>query len=97
VPAPLAELGALAAQGRSKVDLAGFARLAEGADLQMPTLLLHSPDDGVAPWRAAERLADLRSDMVSLHRVPGAEHAALWNADPDGYTETLRRFLTPLL
>lgn len=29
--------------------------------------------------------------------MPDAEHAALWNADPDGYAETLRRWLTPLL
>ncbi|GAA0697627.1 alpha/beta fold hydrolase [Kitasatospora atroaurantiaca] len=97
VPAPLAELGALAAQGRTKVDLAGFARLARGTDLHVPALLLHSPTDGIAPWKAAERLADLRYDLVSLHPVPDAEHAALWNADPDGYAETLRRWLTPLL
>ncbi|MER5865473.1 hypothetical protein [Kitasatospora sp. NPDC002040] len=97
VPAPLAELGALAAEGRSGVDLAGFARLAAGADLHVPTLLLHSPADSIAPWDAAARLADLRGDLVSLHPVPHAEHAALWNADPAGYTETLRRWLTPLL
>ncbi|GAA2152353.1 alpha/beta fold hydrolase [Kitasatospora kazusensis] len=97
VPAPLAELGALAAQGRAGVDLAGFARLAEGTDLQVPTLLLHSPADDLAPWAAAQRLAQLRPDVVSLHPVANAEHAALWNADPAGYAETLRRWLTPLL
>ncbi|WP_405019717.1 prolyl oligopeptidase family serine peptidase [Kitasatospora sp. NBC_00070] len=97
VPAALAELGALAAEGRSRVDLAGFARLASGADLHVPTLLLHSPADSIAPWDAAARLADLRGDLVSLHPVPRAEHAALWNADPAGYAETLRRWLTPLL
>ncbi|MET9614702.1 alpha/beta hydrolase family protein [Kitasatospora indigofera] len=97
VSAPLAGLGALAAQGRSGVDLAGFARLAEGTDLRVPALLLQSPDDAVAPWRAAARLADRRDDLVSLRPVPGAAHAALWNADPRGYEENLRRFLTPLL
>ncbi|MDH6578456.1 alpha/beta fold hydrolase [Kitasatospora sp. MAP5-34] len=97
VPAPLAGLGALAAQGRAKVDLASFARLADGADLHAPTLLLHSPADDFAPYAAAERLAHLREDVVSLHPVAGADHAALWNADPAGYTETLRRWLTPLL
>ncbi|MFJ5925252.1 alpha/beta fold hydrolase [Kitasatospora sp. NPDC092948] len=93
----LAELGALAAQGRTGVDLAGFARIASGADLPAPTLLLQSPDDPISPWAAAERLADGRTDVVSLHSVPHAQHAALWNADPARYTETLRRFLTPLL
>ncbi|GAA2742519.1 MULTISPECIES: alpha/beta hydrolase family protein [Kitasatospora] len=95
--AALAELGALAAEGRTKVDLADFARLAEGRDLAAPTLLLHSPDDSVAPWAAARRLAGRREDLVSLHPVPGAEHAALWNVDPEAYTEALRRFFTPLI
>ncbi|WP_354642788.1 alpha/beta hydrolase [Kitasatospora camelliae] len=97
VPAPLAGLGALAAEGRSGVDLASFARIAEGRDLHMPTLVLHSPVDGVAPWAAAERLARRREDLVSLQAVPGAEHTALWNADPEAYGEALRRWMTPLL
>ncbi|MEV4612097.1 alpha/beta fold hydrolase [Kitasatospora sp. NPDC049258] len=96
-PAAVAELGALAAQGRSGVDLADFARLADGSDLHVPVLLMHSPDDAVAPWAAAERLARRRENLVSLYSVPEAGHAALWNADPDRYTENLRRWLTPLL
>lgn len=97
VPAAPAQLGAWAAQGRTGVDLAGFARLAEGTDLQAPTLLLHSPQDAIAPWAAAERLARRRPDLVSLRPIADAAHAALWNADPQGYEEYLRRFLTPIL
>ncbi|WP_035794314.1 alpha/beta hydrolase [Kitasatospora mediocidica] len=97
VPAGAATLGAWAAEGRTGMDVAGFARLADGADLPGPTLLLHSPQDGIAPWHDAARLAHRRSELVSLHAVPGAEHAALWNADPAGYEESLRRFLTPIL
>ncbi|WP_033817848.1 alpha/beta hydrolase [Kitasatospora sp. MBT63] len=96
-PAAVAELGALAAQGRSGVDLADFARLADGRDLQVPVLLMHSRSDEIAPWAAAERLAGRREQLVSLYGVPGAEHAALWNADPDRYLEHLRRWLTPLI
>ncbi|MBV2151382.1 S9 family peptidase [Kitasatospora sp. SUK 42] len=92
-----AELGALAAEGRTGVDLAGFSRLAEGTDLRVPTLLLHSPADRIAPFRTAERLAAARPQVVSLQPFPGAEHAALWNSAPDHYTELLRRWLTPLL
>ncbi|MFB6891716.1 alpha/beta hydrolase family protein [Kitasatospora sp. NPDC056327] len=90
-----AELGALAAQGRTGVDLADFARLAEGTDLRVPTLVLHGPDDPVAPFAAAERLARSRPDVVNLRPFPGGGHAALWNTDPDRYAETLRRWLTP--
>ncbi|MQS14585.1 hypothetical protein F7Q99_20520 [Streptomyces kaniharaensis] len=92
-----AELGALAAEGRTGVDLADFTRIAEGADLRAPTLVLHSPDDPVAPFRAAEHLAASRPDVVSLHSFAGADHTALWNSAPAHYTELLRRWLTPLL
>ncbi|MFB7614140.1 alpha/beta hydrolase [Kitasatospora sp. NPDC056181] len=92
-----AELGALAVEGRTGVDLADFARIADGTDLRVPTLVLHGPDDPVAPWRAAARLAGRRSDVVSLQPVPGGDHAALWNADPARYEEQLRRWLTPFL
>ncbi|MGW2378228.1 MULTISPECIES: alpha/beta hydrolase family protein [Kitasatospora] len=92
-----AELGALAAQGRTGVDLADSSRLAEGADLRVPTLVLHSPDDRIAPFSTVQRLAAARQDVVNLQRFPGAEHAALWNSAPDHYTELLRRWLTPLL
>ncbi|MER7751845.1 hypothetical protein [Kitasatospora sp. NPDC097643] len=92
-----AELGALAAAGRTGVDLADFTRIAEGTDLRVPTLLLHSPDDPLAPFAAAEHLATARPDVVSLHPFPGADHAALWNSAPAPYTELLRRWLTPLL
>ncbi|MGK4580489.1 alpha/beta hydrolase family protein [Kitasatospora sp. HPMI-4] len=97
IPSALANLGALAAEGRTKVDLEALARLADGTGLRVPTLLLGSPADSIAPIAAARRLAQRRSDLVSLHEVPGAEHAQLWNADPDGYAEVLRRWLTPLL
>ncbi|WP_406204779.1 alpha/beta hydrolase [Kitasatospora sp. NBC_01560] len=96
-PGAAAELGALAVEGRTGVDLADFARIADGTDLRVPTLVLHGPDDPVAPWRAAARLAGRRPDVVSLQGVPGGDHAALWNADPAAYEELLRRWLTPFL
>ncbi|MEU8922203.1 prolyl oligopeptidase family serine peptidase [Kitasatospora sp. NPDC048545] len=92
-----AGLGALAAEGRTGVDLADFSRIADGADLRVPTLVLHSPADRVSPFRSAERLAAARPDVVGLQPFPGADHGTLWNSDPDRYTELLRRWLTPLL
>ncbi|WP_329579675.1 prolyl oligopeptidase family serine peptidase [Kitasatospora sp. NBC_01250] len=91
------KLGAWSAEARTGVDQDAFARIADGAELAAPTLLLHSPQDTVVPFAAAQRLADRRPDLVSLYPVPDAGHAALWNADPHGYEERLRRFLTPLL
>ena len=65
--------------------------------LHVPTLVLHGPDDALAPWQQSRELAARRPDLVTLHPVPRAPHAAMWNADPAGYEEALRRFLTPLM
>ncbi|WP_454344523.1 alpha/beta hydrolase [Streptomyces canus] len=62
-----------------------------------PTLLLHGPDDTIAPWGPSRRLAAAHPDRIALHTVRQAPHAAMWNADPSAYEEALRRFLTPLM
>ncbi|MFH8803105.1 alpha/beta hydrolase [Streptomyces sp. NPDC017936] len=93
-PGALLPLAVRAAQGRTGLTA---DRRDEAADLRVPTLLVHGPDDAVAPWSASRRLAGSRPDLVTLHTVPQAAHAAMWNADPDAYEEALRRFLTPLM
>lgn len=96
-PKPLLPLAVRAAQGRT--GLRGD-RILEAADpevLKVPTLILHGPDDTIAPWDRSRQLAAERPELVSLHIVPDAPHAAMWNADPAGYEEALRRFLTPLM
>ncbi|MEU5364346.1 alpha/beta hydrolase [Streptomyces sp. NPDC005925] len=64
---------------------------------RIPTLVVHGPDDRVAPWQLSRRLADAGPGPVTLHTVRNAPHGAMWNADPDAYEEVLRRFLTPLV
>ncbi|SEK96068.1 alpha/beta hydrolase family protein [Streptacidiphilus jiangxiensis] len=97
VPQPLAELGMLAAEGRTGVDTASFDHLASGDGLHVPALVLHSPDDTIAPIEPVRRLASRRDDLVLFREFPGSEHEALWNSDPYGYEDILRRFVTPLL
>lgn len=65
--------------------------------LDTPTLILHGPDDTIAPWGPSRELAARRPELVALHTVPQAPHASMWNAGPARYEETLRRFLTPLM
>ncbi|MEU6354030.1 alpha/beta hydrolase [Streptomyces sp. NPDC047072] len=62
-----------------------------------PTLILHGPDDTLAPWDLSRRLAATHPSRIALHTVRRAPHAAMWNADPQAYEEALRRFLTPLM
>ena len=97
VPAPLAELGVRAAEGRVAVDPEAYDRIGLGEGLATPVLLFHSADDTVSPVDHARRLAARRDDLVLYEEFHDAEHAALWNTDPDRYELTLRRFLTPLL
>ncbi|MFF8732106.1 alpha/beta hydrolase [Streptomyces sp. NPDC015171] len=96
-PQPLLPLAVWAAQGRAGLGADGSAEITDPVRLQVPTLIIHGPDDRVAPWALSRRLARRRPDLVSLHTVPHAPHAAMWNADPAEYEERLRRFLTPLM
>ncbi|MGW0736166.1 alpha/beta hydrolase [Streptomyces sp. NPDC002851] len=96
-PTALLPLTVRAAQGRAGLRGDRLAEAAETAARTIPTLLFHGPDDTLAPWTPSRRLASRHPRLVTLHTVPGAPHAAMWNADPVTYEETLRRFLTPLM
>ena len=92
-PSALLPLAVRAAQGRTGMNADGQVR----APLTVPTLVFHGPDDRVAPWALSRRLADAHPNLVTLQRVDRAPHAAMWNADPESYEESLRRFVTPLM
>ncbi|MEU2064498.1 alpha/beta fold hydrolase [Streptomyces sp. NPDC013455] len=96
-PQPLLPLAVRAAQGRAGLHTDRFTAAADSARLRVPTLVVHGPDDQVAPFEFSRALARRRADLVALHTVPHAPHAAMWNADPAEYEERLRRFLTPLM
>ena len=93
-PGALLPLAVRAAQGRTGLER---DRTAGAARLTVPTLILHGPDDTLAPWEYSRRLADAHPNLIALHTVRRAPHAAMWNAGPKTYEEALRRFLTPLM
>ncbi|MEE1754815.1 alpha/beta hydrolase [Streptomyces sp. SP18CS02] len=97
IPSPLLPLAVRAAQGRTGLHGDRLREAADPRGLRVPTLLFHGPDDHLAPWGPSRELAARRPDLVTLHTVRHAPHAAMWNADPRRYEETLRRFLTPLM
>ncbi len=96
-PGPLLPLAVHAAQGRAGLYGDRLAEATGPEGLTVPTLIFHGPGDQVAPWQLSRRLADRRPNLVALHTVRSAPHGAMWNADPEGYEEALRRFLTPLM
>ncbi|WP_445400138.1 alpha/beta hydrolase family protein [Streptomyces sp. LE64] len=96
VPHALLPLAVRAAEGRTGLRPHRVRERADVRDLRVPTLVVHGPDDEIAPWALSRAFARSRPDLVTLHAVPDAPHGAMWNADPAGYEEALRRFLTPL-
>ncbi|MFC9653144.1 alpha/beta hydrolase [Streptomyces sp. NPDC056937] len=97
VPTPLLPLAVRSAQGRAGLDGDRLRQAADPGRLNIPTLIFHGPDDTLASWNPSRELAAHRSGLISLHAVAHAPHGAMWNADPAGYEEVLRRFLTPLM
>jgi pimeloyl-ACP methyl ester carboxylesterase len=97
IPRPLVPLAVRAAQGRSGMRADQLMRVADPYTLEVPTMLVHGPDDAIASWSASQRFAAAREELITSHMVPRAPHAAMWNADPEGYEEALRRFVTPLM
>ncbi|MCX5183724.1 alpha/beta hydrolase family protein [Streptomyces sp. NPDC059837] len=95
-PSVLLPLAVRAAQGRTGLHGDRIREAADPGRLKIPTLIVHGPDDTIAPWGPSRRLAERRPDLVTLHTVPHASHGAMWNAAPN-YEEALRRFLTPLM
>ncbi|MFI6050069.1 alpha/beta hydrolase [Streptomyces violascens] len=96
-PGALLPLAVRAAQGRTGLHGDRIQEAVDPRALRVPTLLIHGPDDTLAPWGPSRELADRRPELITLHTVPHAPHASMWNAAPQTYEETLRRFLTPLM
>ncbi|MFE0425787.1 alpha/beta hydrolase [Streptomyces sp. NPDC058953] len=97
VPGPLVPLVVRAARGRAGLYRDRLPVAADAQAVRVPTLILHGPDDTLAPWGPSRQLAAARPDLVTLRTVLDAPHAAMWNTDPAAYEEALRRFLTPLM
>ncbi|MFF8697194.1 alpha/beta hydrolase [Streptomyces sp. NPDC015144] len=97
VPSFLLPLAQRAAEGQTGVHGGRLLDESVARSLRTPTLVFHGPDDQLAPWQPTRDLAARRPDLIALHPVPQAPHAAMWNADPARYEETLRRFLVPLM
>ncbi|MFI1795784.1 alpha/beta hydrolase [Streptomyces sp. NPDC020379] len=96
-PAALLPLAVRAAEGRTGLGAGTLFAATDPARLTVPVLLLHGPDDTLAPWAHSRELVARRPELIHLRAVRHAPHAGMWNANPAAYEEALRRFLTPLM
>lgn len=65
-------------------------------ELQLPVLIHASEGDTYVPCGPAERLAELRPDLVQLRLQRVGEHVKLWNVDPAPWERATERFARSL-
>ncbi len=63
------------------------------AELDVPILLFHGPDDTYIPVGPSEELVALDPDGVTYVRASGVDHVRFWNHDPEAYASAVRAFL----
>lgn len=68
--------------------------LARGLDV--PTLILASPNDSFVPWHGSQVIAAERPELVQFVSVTGAGHVRLWNADPEAWEQAVLTFVAAL-
>jgi dipeptidyl aminopeptidase/acylaminoacyl peptidase len=75
------------------IDLASMNFVARASELDRPTLILHSDDDGFVPSTASRALAEARSDIVTLVPFATALHTKLWNYDQERWSTSIAEWL----
>ncbi|KAM9862488.1 S9 family peptidase [Leucobacter sp. BZR 635] len=92
----LLERGTVASGEPGGVDFAELRPEALARGIDVPALLLASPNDRFVPWHGSRVLAAERPDLVQFVSIPGAGHVRLWNADPETWEQTVLGFVSRL-
>ena len=87
--------GALTGQAQP-IDLDALDLVTRAEELTVPTLILHSVDDGYVPADSSRALAALRPDIVTYNEFTVARHAKLWNYDEQRWNSAISRWLATL-
>ncbi len=75
------------------VDVARTNWVRRADELRHRMLVIHSEDDEFVPCGPSRRLAEVRPDLVRMHRWGVARHTKEWNLDPRRWDEQVAAFL----
>ncbi len=78
-------------------DFGTYDAVRDAGSIHVPILLFQDGQETLTPPDRATALARARPDLVEYHFYPQSGHVEEWNADPSGYTFTLRAFLARTL
>ncbi len=81
---------------RAGIDWSALDQVERAGEFDAPMLLFHGDQDKTVPVESSDAFAEARPDLVSYQRVRGADHVESWNIDPEGYRETVEKFLLTL-
>jgi pimeloyl-ACP methyl ester carboxylesterase len=80
---------------RVDVSWSALDQIAQARSFHLPILLFQGEDDALVPPDESRAFARTAPGPVSYVPVPGAGHIESWNANPTGYENDLRQFLSP--
>jgi pimeloyl-ACP methyl ester carboxylesterase len=78
---------------KQSVDIKRLDFVNRSGELVLPTLLMHSDDDGFVSSVSSRELATLRPDIVTFVPFSIARHTKLWNYDPQKWTDAIASWL----
>ena len=81
---------------RTGIDWSALDQVKHAEEFSVPILLFHGDRDETVPVEPSDAFAAARSDIVTYRRIPEAGHVESWNLHPEGYRETVERFLLRL-
>lgn len=100
-PLPALALGALGndltarlAGAEKAIPFDALDMVSRADEILVPTLVLHSDDDGFVPADASHALAQARPDIVTMPAFDTARHTKLWNYDEHAWTAAIADWLT---
>lgn len=79
------------------VNLKSMNWVERSAELNTPTLIIHSSADEFVPSGPSQELARRNPGLVSFVEFSRARHTKEWNVDPGRWEQTVREWLAPLL